>query len=90
MSVKELLVGSVVLVSAGGIIYSIIALIAEYTNSTKNDVTLDILVIASISAATILCVIFLVALATVIGEWAIRKFGEYKNTKKYTNEFKDP
>lgn len=40
MSVKELLVGSVVLVGAGGIIYSIITQIAEYANSTKIDVTL--------------------------------------------------
>jgi len=90
MSAKELIVGNAVLISAGAILYSIIALIAKYTNSNKIDVTLDILVIAIISAATILCVIFLAALATVIGEWAIRKFGEYKNTKKYTNKFKDP
>lgn len=76
MSVKELLVGSFVLVSAGGIIYSIIALIATYTNSTKIDVTLDMLIVAIISMATIAVIAVLAALATVIGSEVIKKYRE--------------
>ena len=83
MSVKELITGNVILGFLGGIIYVIVSMLAAYFDMTKVDIALAIMVILSIIGLTIIFVVFMAALATIMGGWTIRKYREYKNTKKY-------
>lgn len=83
MSVKELLLGNAILIGAIGTVYTIITLIASYFDMTRFDVFTETVIILSVIFSTILVIVFVAALSSTIGEWTIRKYREYKNTKKY-------